>query len=283
MTLALVLSLFLYFVSAVSPLEAPRTVEVEAGVLRWTPVGDDFTYSVESRRFLELSWSELAQCPRTALDRCDVAMVMREAELGCVGLRVRAQRGRESSEAVEACSVSRDTCTPQVNLSASPSSITVRLPRSHPLEKKYGRSANHWVCSWSLDQPKPKCTETYSSLSLPLTEQDAGRTYCVTVQYRLYVQKLVGLPHCPVCVEVPLVKFKHTAAILGTVLPLLALALGSGLAYVLIFHRKKVKKWLRPAPAPEFLSLSTEGAPVCTPTDGEYSRITGLIEIQQED
>lgn len=242
MILGLVLSQFLFTVSAVSPPEAPGSVEVEAGLLRWSPAEGDSTYSVESRRFLELSWSELSQCAGTTLSFCNVSAVIRDAIHGCVGLRVRAQRGQDRSEAVEACSVTEDTCTPQVNLSASSTSITVHLTRFHSLQNNYAHSAKHSVCYWSLDRPRPVCIETLSSVSLPLTDQDPGRTYCVTVQYLLYKKVLVGLPHCPVCIEVPRVQFEHKAVVLGIVLPLLALALGSGLAYVLIFHRKKVKK-----------------------------------------
>lgn len=282
MILLLVLVQILIAVSAASPPQAPRSVEVKSGLLRWSSAEDNATYLVESRRFLEDSWSDVSQCTRTRGSSCDVSAVLQDADLGCVGLRVQAQRGLDQTEAVEACSVTEDRCTPQVNLSVSSRSIMVHLTRLHPLWKKYAHSAKHWVCSWSLDQPKAVCKETLSSLSLPLTDQDPGRTYCVTVQYRLYNRLRVGLPHCPVCIEVPQVQFKHMGVVLGTVLPCLLLILGSGMAYVLIFHKKRIKKWFRPKPEPDCLTLPLEGAPVWTPSEEHCDIITEFREISQD-
>lgn len=292
MIFVLVLIQIVVSVSAGSAPQAPERVEVQDGLLSWAPaaVEDDVTHTVQFRLFPILSasitstitekvWSDLPQCVRITASVCNVSVLIREADHGCVGLRVRAQRGRLRSEATEACSVSEDRCTPWLDLSPAEGSLMVHLTRDHGLRREFGDHAQHQVCHWSLDQPKPVCTKTSSSL--PISDLDPGRNYCVEVQFLSY-SKLVGLPRCPVCREVPQPQSKHTGIVLGVVLPALMLAMGCGVVYVLMFHRKKIKKCLKPEREPDWLTLTPEGAPVCTPPEEPWDTIDGFRQIDQD-
>uniref|UniRef100_A0A8C6TFD3 Interferon/interleukin receptor domain-containing protein n=1 Tax=Neogobius melanostomus TaxID=47308 RepID=A0A8C6TFD3_9GOBI len=227
----------------------------QAGRLRWSPAEVDALHTVQVRRFEEDGWSDLPDCTQTKTN----------------SLRVRAQSGRERSEAVEACAAAEDRCTSASRLSwlrPGSASITVHLLRGHTLWEEIGDHAEQRVCYWREDRPEDRsCRVSLSSVTL--SELDPNQTYCVTVQY-LYWTQPEGLPRCPMCLGS------------GVTLPLLVLALCFFIAYVLIFHRKRLKTWLRPEQEPGWLTLSVRGAAVCTPEEEECDVITGFTQINQD-
>uniref|UniRef100_A0A3B4AEF0 Fibronectin type-III domain-containing protein n=1 Tax=Periophthalmus magnuspinnatus TaxID=409849 RepID=A0A3B4AEF0_9GOBI len=253
---------------------------LQSGLLSWSPGADDadgVTFTVQFRRFGEKRWQDVPSCVHIAAPPCDVSALVQEAKHGCVRLQVKGHRQGEESEAVEACRRRNDTCTPQVTLSALPGSLTVHLTRSHALWDKHADHAKHRVCVGPPERPEQSCAESLSSLTL--SALDEGQTYCTTVQYTLH-GKREGLPRCPVCQEPPRAAAGHFWVIPAVVLP--GLVLGSIMAYFIIFHRDKVKRWLRPPPRPHSLSLPLEDALVCTPTEEHCSVITGFTELHQD-
>lgn len=279
LVLVLVLSRIVVPESAASSLPAPGRVELQDGLLRWSPAEDHLPHTVQVRRFEQDEWSSLSQCQETVTSVCDVSALLREAEHGCLRLRVRAQRGPDRSEAVEACSASEDRCTPQLGLTPSGGSLTVNLSRRHVLLVALGHHAKYNVCHWSEDRPEPVCDQTLDSV--PLSDLEPGRTYCAWAQF-LHFGRAEGAPRCAVCRELPPRRSPHAAAILGSTLTLAALALLCGATYVLIFHKKRIKAWFRPEQQPDSLMLPSGGALVHTPSEEEYSVITDFIDTRQD-
>lgn len=286
MILVLVLSQIVASIAAVSLTpRAPSSVEVRGGLLRWSPSEENLTHTPQYMLFGEREWSDLRECKHTAASSCNISALIRDAPHGCVRLQVRAQRGNSQSNAVEACRTAEDHCTPTVSLSpvagSAPgsASITVHLTRDHPLHESYADHAQHMVQYWLQDQPQ-KVTKRMSHVTLTLPDLDPGQTYCAQVQYYRYGPQ--GVPCCPVCVMIPQAPFKHAAVVMGVVIPGTVLLLGSAFFYVLIFHKNKVKNWLKPEPQPNCLTLPQEGATVLTVGEINCSLITGFTETDQD-
>lgn len=279
LVLVLVLSRIVVPESAASSLPAPGRVELQDGLLRWTPAEDHLPHTVQVQGFQEDEWRSLPQCQETVTSVCDVSALLQEAEHGCLRLRVRAQSGPDRSEAMEACGVSGDRCTPQLGLAPSGGSLTVNLSRKHALVDALGHHARYNVCHWSEDRPEPLCDQTLDSV--PLSDLEPGRNYCASAQF-LYFGHAEGAPRCPVCQELPPRRSPHTAAILGSTLTLVALALLCGATYVLIFHKKRIKAWFRPEQQPDSLNLPSGGALLYTPSKEDFSVITDFIDTQQD-
>lgn len=265
--------------AAASAPPAPGSVELKDGLLRWAPATDDATHAVQFQAFDEDGWRSLAECEGTAESECDVRALLRSAKHGCVRLRVRAQRGPLASEAVEACGASGDRCTPELGLSPAGVSLTVNLSRRHSLLEALGRHARYNVCHWSADAPRRLCHETRDALPLP--DLEPGRTFCAAAQF-LYFDRAEGVGRCPVCRDVPRHPSPYATVVVSVVLALIALGLSSLAAYVLIYHRNKIKTWCRPEPEPDSLTLPLGGASVCTTPEEPCSIITGFRPIQED-
>lgn len=286
--LVLILSRILVLESAASSLPGPGRVELQGGLLRWTPAADHLNHTVQVQRFglrsqtLDKEWISPSQCQETETSVCDVSALLQEAEADhtCLRFRVRAQSGPDQSEAVEACGASEGRCTPQLGLSPSGGSLTVNLSRKHSLVVALGHHTNYNVCHWREDRPEPLCEQTLDSLLLP--DLEPGQTYCASAQFVHFGQYAVGAPRCPLCQELPLRPSPHTAAVLGSTLTLVLLALVCGATYVLIFQKKRIKAWFKPEQNPDSLILTSGGALVYTPSEEDYSVITNVIDTQQD-
>ncbi|XP_072319607.1 uncharacterized protein [Eucyclogobius newberryi] len=273
-----------------APPRPPVNVELQAGLLSWAPGAapgaehSGLTFSVQSRLLDEDTWLDVSSCAQTRAVSCDVSDVLRNAPHGCVRLRVRGQLqvrgqpGQQKSEAVEACS-REGKCTPRVRLLSSPGSLTVLLSQDHALWEAFADHAKHKVCLGRPGQPQQQCRESLSSLNFSDLEQ--GQTYCVSVQF-LQFSRAEGPPSCPVCRVVPGARSGHAWLVLGLVLPLLGVALGSAVAYVLIFHRQKLKQWFKPPASPESLWLPLEGAVVLTPDEERCSVIQAFTQVHPD-
>ncbi|CAL9699744.1 unnamed protein product [Knipowitschia caucasica] len=278
---------------------APRDVHVQSGLLSWAAAADSsVSFLVEYRQIGDESWSVLSSCSTTA-PSCDVSAVLQEALHGCVRLRVSAlrvsveqvsaervsvERDGLRSEAVEACSVRAERCTPQMRVSAQPSSLVVHLMRSHSLWEAFADHAQHHVC---LHQDPQDCHT--STVTTSFNQLQPGSQYCASAQFVLFSRELVGLPLCPLCTRV-LAPSGWSAWGVGLAvgLSLLGLGLTVGAAYGLLFQRERLKRLLRPAPRPQCFSLPQEGAVllqealVCTPKEEGCGVISAFIPQDQD-
>lgn len=285
MILVLVLSQIVASMSVASPLQAPSNVKLEGGLLLWSSSEENVTHTPLFKRFGESGWSVVTECERTTASSCNVSTLIRDALHCCFSLSVRAQRGTGQSGATEACGTEEDRCTPTVDLAPVPGSapgsgaLTVRLTRDHCLYDEYADHAQHLVQYWPQDWPN-QVTELKSHASLKLPDLDPSRTYCV--QVRFYRHGPQGVPRCPVCATIPQAPFKHAAVVMAVVISVVVLLLGFAFVYIIIFHKKTLKNWFRPEPYPDCLSLPQEGATVFTVREEEWTFITGLTLIDQD-
>lgn len=287
MILVLVLLTIVASMPVASPPQAPSSVKLEGGLLRWSSSEENVTHTPLFKRFGESGWSVVTACERTTASSCDVSAWIRAQirdQHYCFSLSVRTQRGTSQTGATEACRTEDDHCTPTVELAPVPGSapgsgaLTVRLTRDHYLYDEYADHAMHLVRYWPQDRPD-HVTERKCHTSLKLLDLDPGLTYCV--QVRFYRYRPEGVPRCPVCVLIPWAPYKHAAVVTAVVISVAALLLGSAFVYVINFHKKTLKNFFRPEPYPDCLTLPQD-ATVFTVTEEERALITGLTPMDQD-
>ncbi|XP_070771085.1 interferon gamma receptor 2 [Enoplosus armatus] len=226
-------------------LPPPQNVHVDDWLLTWTPVaeGRDVTYTVKYRSFDSAAWERVPACVGTSRSSCNVSST--KGEHGCVALQVRARGRLQTSEAVEACSTHVGPCTPEVNLTAQPGTLTVHLSGDHSLADEYADHIVHRVYYGTEGEPLQVFGDSTSSVSIPDLQE--GRRYCAKVQY-VYFNTPVGLPSCTRCELIPETRkdLKQTEIIVAAVVVIALLVLIPVTAYVLIFQHGRIKQWLRP-------------------------------------
>nr|XP_046259878.1 uncharacterized protein LOC124066979 isoform X2 [Scatophagus argus] len=228
-----------------APPAPPQNVHVDGWLMTWTPAAEDrdVTYTVQYR-IASIKWTDVPTCLRISANRCDVHVIKDKSMFGCVMLRVRAERRGLNSVRVEACSTHGDSCIPQVSLTARPGYLTVHLSRNHPLAREYGDHARHRVHYGREGEPLENFKDGVSSLSIEGLQE--GQRYCVKVQF-LNFSNPTGLPRCPQCELIPNSTGHSGQAeiIVPVVLVLVLVVLTPAIAYVLLFHCGRFKRWLR--------------------------------------
>lgn len=271
----------LVIVSSDIPPLAPLNIELVDQLLKWTPAEEDrnTTYTVQySWPNDEDKWKNVTWCVQMGLTSCDVNSII--SEFDCVKLRVQAQRNGLTSETVEACCRKGD-CTPQVRLSSQAGSLTVHMSWDHDQVRSFADHAQYEVCYGRLGQA---LQFRRSKSSVVLRDLDEGQTYCVQVQFLLF-SKPVGVPSCSQCLDIPYsrVMSKTSWIIVAAVISFVALAVASLVAYMIIFHRKKFKRWLRPEQMPYSLTLPLHDVLVSSPVEEHCSSIIDFISRDQND
>ncbi|KAG7239126.1 hypothetical protein INR49_030006 [Caranx melampygus] len=226
------------------PPPPPQNIHVEKWLLRWTPATEErnITYSVQYRSFDSTEWKNVSACFRMSSTSCNMTSSVPKSEHGCVMLRVRAERHGLKSKPVQACSRQGDTCTPEVSLTARPGSLTVYVSRSHSLVQEYGDHIKNRVYYGKDGESLQEYKEGVSSV--PINNLEEGQRYCAKVQYIYFTEK-IGLESCTQCEVIPgpSKPVQTEVMVVGVVI---VLAVTAVTAYVLICHRGKIKRWLRP-------------------------------------
>lgn len=224
----------------------PHRVLLQDQQLTWSPAtqDQDVTYTVYLYRPSLQQWEEFPACRSTSSRVCDVASSREGAEPGCVLLRVRAERGGLSSPPADACSPHGSHCTPEVRLSSRSGFLHVHLSGDHSLAQEYAAHASHRIYLGREGEALQEHTDTASSLSLPGLQ--AGVRYCVRVQYVVF-SRPAGASSCELCEEVLQEGSGRTVPmVLGVLLVLLLVVVVPVVSYLLIFHRKTLKRLLQP-------------------------------------
>ncbi|KAG7503256.1 hypothetical protein JOB18_034550 [Solea senegalensis] len=229
----------------------PLHVHVDKWLLTWTPTEEtNVTYTVQYLSFRNDVWRDVPACVQTPFNSCNVAFTKAESEHGCVLLRVRAERHELSSRPVKACSRHGDSCSPNVSLTARSGSLTVYLSSDHSMAHEHGDHVKHRVYYGKEGESLQKYKDAISSVTISNLEE--GQRYCAKVQY-VYFGKPMGLESCTQCEVIPKSKFiadehkpKQTVVIIIVLVVLFLACLISVIAYVLIIHPGRIKRWLRP-------------------------------------
>ncbi|XP_030284179.1 uncharacterized protein LOC115588110 [Sparus aurata] len=230
------------------PPAPPQDIHVDNWLLKWTPGTEDtdVTYTVKYSSFDSEKWINVPACEKISSTSCDVTSLKAVDELGCVKLRIQAERRGLKSSQVEACSNHNDSCTPVVDLTAQPGSLMVHLSSDNDLAKEHADHAKHRVYL-GKEGEKLKLFKD-SVASVPINGLQEGERYCVKVQY-IYLGYPVGLPSCTKCELIPKTKHELNQAEISVavVVPVACVViLGLLMAYVLIFHFKKIKRLMQP-------------------------------------
>lgn len=224
----------------------PKNIQVDKWQLTWSPATEerDIVYTVEYRSFNTEEWKVVPACVQIAFNSCNVASTKAKGAYGCVMLRVLAERHGLTSIPVEACSRHGDSCTPDFNMTAWPGSLAVHLTGDHSLTSEHAGNAKHRIYFGKQGEQLQMYRDAASSdIISPLEE---GQRYCVQVQY-LIMNKPFGLASCIQCELVPESGNSTQTLIISSVLVVLILvAVIPGVAYILIFQRKKIKSCLEP-------------------------------------
>ncbi|XP_040912931.1 interferon gamma receptor 2 isoform X2 [Toxotes jaculatrix] len=250
----------------------------------WTPATEerDLTYTVQYSSFNTKVWQDVPACIQTPFNSCNVAFTKDQSQHGCVKLRVRAERRGLKSIPVKACSRHSDTCSPEVNLTARPGSLTVYLNKNNSLTAEHAAHVKHRVYYGKEGESLERMYED-GTLSVSISNLEEGQRYCTKVQY-LYYSDPIGLERCTQCEVIPKSrhKAKETEAIVAVVVVVVLVALMTSGAYFLIFQRRRIKQWLQPPceipphfllePFPEHhISALTS-----SPTEGRYDIISSI-------
>uniref|UniRef100_A0A3P8UDL6 Fibronectin type-III domain-containing protein n=1 Tax=Amphiprion percula TaxID=161767 RepID=A0A3P8UDL6_AMPPE len=224
----------------------PKNIQVDKWQLRWNPATEerDIMYTVQYRSFNTDEWKVVPACVQIAFNSCNVASTKSKGEHGCIMLRVLAERHGLTSIPVKACSRHGDSCTPDFNLTAWPGSLAVHLTSDHHLTPEYAGNAKHRIYFGKQGEQLQKYKDVASSETISGLEE--GQRYCVQVQY-VIMNKPVGLASCIQCELVPESGDSTQTLIIVSVLVVFVLvAVIPGVAYILIFQRKKIKRYLQP-------------------------------------
>ncbi|XP_035459933.1 interferon gamma receptor 2 isoform X1 [Scophthalmus maximus] len=230
-------------------LAPPQNIHVDKWLLTWTPATEerDVTYTVQYSSFDNRVWKDVPACVQTSFNSCNVAFTKTESEYGCVMLRVQAERRGLTSRPVKACSRYGDSCTPEVRLTARPGSLTVYLSENHSMFVEHGDNAQHRVYYGKEGESLQQMYEDGTS-SVTIHKLEEGKHYCTKVQYIIFNQPY-GLESCTQCEVIPESRHapKQTEVIVAVVGVVVILAfLISAIAYILIFHHRRIKLWLQP-------------------------------------
>lgn len=229
------------------PPAPPQNAHVDNWLLTWPPATEqgEVTYTVEYSSFNSDVWTDVPACVHISLNSCNVISTKAEDELGCVMLRVQAERRGLTSTPVKACSRHGDSCTPDFSLTAGLDSLTVLLSSNHSLAREHGHQAKHRVYYGKKGEPRQKYKDAVASVTIPGLQE--GQSYCIEVQY-VYFDVPVGLATCTRCEVIPKSSqdSKQSEIIVAVVLVVVLLVLMPMLAYFLIFRRGTIKQWLRP-------------------------------------
>ncbi|XP_073329407.1 interferon gamma receptor 2 [Pagrus major] len=263
---ALVVQLVAQVLCEVAP-APPQNIHVENWLVKWTPGTEDtdVTYTVRYSSFDSNEWINVPACVKISSTSCDVTSLKAVDALGCVKLHIHAQRRGLKSSLVKACSSHGDSCTPEVNLTARPGSLFVHLSSDHSLAREYAGHVKHKVCYGKEGEPLRKCKDSVASMSIDGLQE--GQRYCVKVQYIYHSEDLVGLPSCTQCERTLETKNEsnHAGIVVAVVVPVACVFfVGLLMAYILIFHCKKIKKLMQPPCQipPEFLLDPSDRPPV---------------------
>uniref|UniRef100_A0A671XSZ6 Uncharacterized LOC115588048 n=2 Tax=Sparus aurata TaxID=8175 RepID=A0A671XSZ6_SPAAU len=190
------LFLCIILIKLIVPPAPPQDIHVDNWLLKWTPGTEDtdVTYTVNEK------WINVPACEKISSTSCDVTSLKAVDELGCVKLRIQAERRGLKSSQVEACSNHNDSCTPVVDLTAQPGSLMVHLSSDNDLAKEHADHAKHRVYL-GKEGEKLKLFKD-SVASVPINGLQEGERYCVKVQY-IYLGYPVGLPSCTKCELIP--------------------------------------------------------------------------------
>ncbi|KAK2906413.1 interferon gamma receptor 2 [Channa argus] len=225
-------------------LAPPQNVHVQGDLVTWTPAikDSDVIYTVQYKRF-DQAWKDLPSCIGTILNYCNVSFT--KPKNSCIRLRVQAKKHKLNSKPVEACSRNGDTCTPEVSLTVRPGSLTVNLSRNHSLALEHGGHAQHRVYYAKEGELLTKYENIASSVSF--SDLEPGQRYCVKIEYILY-HIAVGPESCVECVVIleSGQRPKLTEAIAVVVAIIVLISLITVMAYITIFHKRRVKQWLQP-------------------------------------
>ncbi|XP_041806172.1 interferon gamma receptor 2 [Chelmon rostratus] len=271
---------FVVLVLSEAPPTPPQNVHVNKWQLTWTPATEErnITYTVQYSSFDSDEWINVTACVQIPSNSCDVAVTKATDEQGCVMLRVRAERHGLNSAQVEACSTHGDSCTPEFSLTPQPGSLTVHLSRNHSLAQEYQDHAKHRVFYGKEGEPLEHYEDNVSSVSLRGLQE--GQRYCTKVQY-IHFSEPVGLPSCTRCVLVPESKkdSKQAEIVVSAVVVLVVVVLTPVLAYVLLFQRGRIKRWLQPPckiPRDFLLEPIPEQCHPISPTEEHYDIISSV-------
>ncbi|KAG7259481.1 hypothetical protein CRUP_008942, partial [Coryphaenoides rupestris] len=162
------------------------------------------------------------------------------------GFKVHAQKHNLTSDSVEACSQQETSCSPKVQLSAQPGSLTVHLIGDHPLIRKHGRGQIQHLVSYGKEG-EPLQPSKSSLYSVVITGLDEGQRYCVAVVFT-YFSTPIAPPSCAKCIDIPQSDERANITLglglgLGFLLLLVVLVV---LTMVYVFQCEKIKAWMRP-------------------------------------
>ncbi|KAM4608529.1 interleukin-20 receptor subunit alpha-like [Polymixia lowei] len=234
-------------------LPPPQDVHIDS-LLRWSPDAEHrhVTYTAQYLSFDTERWKNVPSCVQTNLTSCDVTAIKANAEHGCVGLRVRAEKYGLTSRPVEACGEQGDACSPRFSVIPGQGLLTVELSRNNSMSKAYAAHYKHIVYFGKKGEKLKEFKEAISSVNIKDLEE--GGQYCVKVQFILY-SKPLGPPSCAQCAVIPGSEKTNdiTIAIVTVVMVFIAVALI--VAYILIFQHERIKQFLRPPyQMPKYLS-----------------------------
>ncbi|XP_029936067.1 interferon gamma receptor 2 isoform X2 [Myripristis murdjan] len=264
-------------------LPPPQEVHIDSVLLTWTPAPDqrNVTYTVESRSFDSYKY-DVSACVRTQLNTCDVTSVKAEARHGCVELRVRAERDGLTSEPLEACSRQGDSCSPSVQLSPRPGSLTVNLSSNHSLVEDYAANVKQIVFYGKDGESLQEYERSISSVVIRDLEE--GVRYCVKVQFAVH-EKFMGPPSCRLCEVIPHSDSTETKIAAGLAGALILVIVIVAFSYIIIFERERIKRWLQPPytmprcilqPLPEHHPIS-----VSSPSEERCDEITFIFREEE--
>uniref|UniRef100_H3BZI4 Uncharacterized protein n=1 Tax=Tetraodon nigroviridis TaxID=99883 RepID=H3BZI4_TETNG len=241
-----------------------KGVHVERWLLTWSPAPPqtDVTFTVESKRFGNDTWTNVPACVQISSSQCNVSRAGGADEHGCMMLRVRADRRGLRSEPVEACSRLGDLCTPSFQLSARSGALTVHLTRNHSLAAAHAYHLKHRVFYGREGRPLTDYTDKVSSVSVQ--ELQAGQRYCVQTQFLVHGSP-VGPRSCVQCQLIPESSLRSTPPWVVATAVLLGVPalLAPVLLYLAMYRCGRFKWWLRSTrhriPAHFYQDLSPEG------------------------
>ncbi|XP_028993130.1 uncharacterized protein LOC114847484 [Betta splendens] len=228
-------------------LAPPYHIRVKSGVITWSPAAEDTDvhYTVQYRRFGSTEWENVSHCFNTSFISCNVTFTKEDSESGCVGLRVQAERRGLTSRPVEACSRLGDTCSPEVNLTSRPGSLTAYLRINSSMVHEYGGHIQNRVYYGKEGETLEKNYKDGAS-SVSIYGLEEGSLYCVKVQY-LLDGEVLGTDSCIQCERIPQsAKGSHLTLTLVLVGVLAGALVILTIVYVLIFHLKTIKLYLQP-------------------------------------
>ncbi|KAJ3591601.1 hypothetical protein NHX12_006734 [Muraenolepis orangiensis] len=232
-------------------LPPPTHVHVASPLLRWSAPSTHptTTYTVQYHSVDTVTergqWQNVSSCVQSRNTSCDVGATMRGAEFGCVRLHVLAHEQSLTSDPVEACSQQGDSCSPEVQLSSQPGTLTVHLSGDHQMVLDHGSQVQHLV--YFAMEGEPLQAKVSSPSSVVIRELKEGQRYCVRVVFT-YFDTPLGPPSCVKCQHIPHSeeRAKRTLVLFGVVSSVL-LVLGFLLClYCFLFQKRTIKKFIQP-------------------------------------